>query len=302
MTAAPTPFGLRGREARALDRWASALPGVGPFAPGRDDCGYVDGVLVSVDALADGVHFRREWIDPESLGWRLVAAALSDLAASRGRPLGAVLACSVPRDDLDGGWLDAVIAGAGAAARTFDCPLLGGDTTAADSAVLSATVLGRPAPTPLARAGAQPGDRVYLSGPCGSSAAAVALLSAGTPAADLPAHAADAWLRPRPRLDLVPALHPATAGLDVSDGLLLDAARLADASGVRLVLDRAACTDGPAPEHALAGGEDWQLLATSPVPLSGFREIGRVHDGGGLSFADGSPLPARLGFEHGDPS
>ncbi len=294
----PPSRAFLGREERALNRWQAALGGTGPFAPGLDDCGYAEGVVVSVDAMADGVHFRRDWLPPRNLGRRLMAAALSDLAASRARPLGAVLACSVPRDDLDSGWLDAVIAGAAEAAEAWACPILGGDTTESATSVLSATVLGRGVPEPLPRAGARPGDGVYLSGPCGGSALAVATLAAGEPLADA---AARAWLQARPRLDLVPHLAAATACIDVSDGLLLDAARLASTSGVALVLDRAACTAGPAPEHALDGGEDWELLATAPAPLPGFARVGTVVAGAGLSFADGSPLPARLGFEHGAP-
>ena len=190
-------------------------------------------------------------------------------------------------------WADDVIEGLGEGARSWACPALGGDTTrTAGPAHVSVTVLGHAEGSPLRRSGARPGDRILLSGELGRSAQATASLLAGE---SVP------WPRPRPRLDLLGVLGPATAGIDVSDGLLADALHLADASAVALVLDRAALVPAGVPERlALCGGEDYELLVTSPEPLAGFREVGRVERGSGLSFLDGQPLPpAPWGWDHG---
>jgi thiamine-monophosphate kinase len=292
----PDP-GSPSSEFGAIDRWTSSLPTSGPAVltgPG-DDVAWLkaDGpIALSTDTMVEGVHFRRSWCEPEDIGWRLLAAALSDLAASRARPLGFLLALSVPRLD---GWVDGVVAGVAEAARAWSVPALGGDTTGSPGpAMLNATVLGAPAPTPLHRAGAADGELVQLSGLVGAMAWATERLLLGE---DIP------WPRPRARLDLLDALADATAGIDISDGLIADAGHVARASGVDLVLDpERVAAQGVPRSYALTGGEDYELLVTAPAPLPGFVVIGRVEAGPGVvRLADGSPLPdGPGGWDHGD--
>jgi thiamine-monophosphate kinase len=286
-----------GSEFGAIARWIEALPVGGDrveLGPG-DDVAWLGGggpLALSTDTLVEGVHFRRGWCSPQTLGWRLMAAALSDLAASRARPVGFLLALSVP--DL-GDWIDGVIAGISEAASHWSCPALGGDTTGSPGpAVLNATVIGAAAPTPLLRSGARPGDLLQLSGRLGAMSWATEQLLLGEDVQ---------WPRPMARLDLLDALGPATAGIDVSDGLLADGRHLARASGVDLVIDPANVGAAGVPRaYALTGGEDFELLVTAPARLPGFEVIGRVEAGDGtLRFADGSPLPeGPWGWDHGD--
>jgi thiamine-monophosphate kinase len=291
-------------EHAAIARWTSRerpSPGI-DVGPG-DDCAWIDGVAVSVDTIVQGVHFRFDWSTPEDVGWKAVCAALSDLAGSRARPRAALLALSVSGAELaQGGLADALMAGAHAACAEYACPIVGGDVTHTPGPVqLSVTVLGRASPTPLLRSGARPGDLLQRSGPTGWAALAVQELPGGGP---VPPRALAAHRRPRPRLDLLPALAEATAGLDISDGLLADAAHIAARSGVELRLDRAACLAGGPGSDALAlsGGEDYELLVCAPRPLPGFEVVGQVLAGlpGSLSWSDGTPVPAAArGWDHG---
>lgn len=286
-------------EFSSIARWLQSAPTAGPGVvrgPG-EDVAWLDAdqpLALSVDSLVEGVHFRADWLSDEEIGRKALAAALSDLAAARARPVGCLVALSLPQDQLATRG-DAVMAGLAAGARRWRCPILGGDTTGGPCLAVTVTVLG--AGRPFGRSGARPGDLVLLSGPTGRAAAAVADWSAGV--APSPASRA-AFADPEPRLDLRPALEDATAAIDLSDGLLADAAHLASASAVALVLDRAACQTPGVPESlSLGGGEDYELLATAPTPLRGFTVVGRVVEGAGLSFADGSPLPEVRGWDHG---
>ena len=277
-------------EHATIARWAASLPtdGIG------DDVAWIGAsgpIALSVDTMVEDVHFRRSWASARTIGHRAVMAALSDLAAARARPVGLLVAISVPAFDR---WADGLMAGVGEAAREANTVVLGGDTTGSPGpASISITVVGTAAPGgPLLRSGAQVGDGVYLSGPLGASAWATEMLMLGEDVA---------WPAPRARLDLVEALAEATAGIDISDGLLADAGHVARASGVDLVLDRDALAVPGVPERcSLSGGEDWELLVTSPTPLAGCFRIGDVVSGdGAVRFADGSPLPDSLGWEHG---
>ena len=293
-------------EHAAIARWTLGLErddeaGTGP----GDDCALLLGlpaVSVSVDTAVEGVHFRLDWSSPTDAGWRAVACALSDLAAGRAAPRGALIALTVRPEDLRGGAVaDQLMTGVGEALRAYGCPLLGGDTVCSPGArSISVTVLGAPtAAGPLRRSGGRAGDLLQLSGPLGWAAFAVRELLAGrTP----PPRALRAHQRPRARLDLLDALAAATAGIDVSDGLLADAGHLARRSGVALRIDEAAATAGAAPGAALSGGDDYELLVTAPMALPGFTVVGAVVDGapGTLSFADGRPVPPQQrGWDHG---
>jgi thiamine-monophosphate kinase len=186
-------------------------------------------------------------------------------------------------------FVDQIMEGVAQASQTWNCPLVGGDTTSSPSGLfVNITVFGEAtAAGPLLRSGAQTGDLVQLSGPLGASALAVEALLA---------ERHTAWPEVRPRFDLLESIASATAGIDISDGLLADAEHLSTASGRGMVLDRRADWG----RHALCGGEDYELLVTAPTPLEGFEVIGRITEEQGLSFSDGSHLPPRpWGFVHG---
>lgn len=282
-------------ELEAIARWTRSLgaPPTGVLHGPGDDVAWLAGrppIALTIDTMVEGVHFRRSWAEPVDIGWRAATAALSDLAAARARPRGLLLSLSAA--ELDD-WCDDVFAGVAECAAAFACPILGGDTTGSPGpAVLAITAVGEAAPTPLLRSGAEAGDLVLLSGPLGRQAWATEQLLLGE---EVP------WPRPRPRLDLLEALGPASAGIDISDGLLRDAGHLAEASGADVVLDRQAVRSDGVPEHcSLAGGEDWELLVTAPMALPGFTVVGRVEAGpGAVRFADGSALPEARGWEHG---
>jgi len=290
---------------------------VRPYRPGDDAAwlNFTRPIALSVDTVAEGVHFRRHWCSGRDLGWRSLQAALSDLAASGARPVGFLVSLSAPPADFaDPGWLDDVVAGLGEAAEMAGCPVLGGDTTGSQSGfVLSLTVLGTGSGerAPLHRRGAQPGDLVQLSGPTGWAGLAVEhWLAEELPDDCIPERALSAWRRPRARLDLVDALLGASAAIDVSDGLLADAGHLCTASGCSLVLSREAI---PTPELleaigeedalrlALSGGEDYEILATAPHSLPGFRCIGEVSTGQGIHWRDGGEVlvAGAPGWDHG---
>ena len=287
-----------------------------PFAPG-DDAVWLrpkGNLAVSVDCLAEDVHFRRSWCTGRELGWRSLQTALSDLAASRARPLGFLLSLSVPACDFaEPQWLDEVVAGIGEAASACDCRVLGGDTTGSRSGlVIGITVLGDSEAPPLSRAGAAPGHLLQISGRTGWAGLAVEeLLAAADPSAlILPAAASEAWRRPKARFDLLDSLGGAAAAIDISDGLLADARHLCRASGCGLVLDRQQIVDPElaatvgadrALRLALSGGEDYQLLACAERAMRGFRVIGEVVANPGIRWRDGSVVrvAGTEGWDHG---
>ena len=296
-----TPLGP-GREFDAIRemqrRWGAAAQGLG------DDCAVLDvpageRLCVSTDSSVEDVHFRRGWLAPAEIGYRAAIAALSDLAAMAARPLGMLVAITVPPR-----WREAlyeIADGVGDAARATGAPILGGDTTAGETLAITVTVLGA-ARAPLLRSGARAGHRVYVTGALGGPAAALrALLRGEAPRAGDRAR----FARPTARIEeaLWLAAHGAAAAVDVSDGLLADAAHLAAASGVRVVLDldRLPTVPGADVRDAAGSGEEYELVVTSPVPLDdtafeaalGTRltEIGLVRAAEG----DAGRVEARLG-------
>jgi len=232
------------------------------------DAAQIDGIVVTQDALVEGVHFRFDLVDWRELGYRAAAVNLSDLAASGAEPLGLIVSLAAPA--LDGAIeLYEGIAEAGV-------PVRGGDTTKADAVVISVTALGRAERVP-GRAGARPGDLLVVTGPLGAAAVA---FRAGRLA------------RPPIRIEegrrLAAAAH---AMLDVSDGLGPDAAHIAARSGCRLVLDLDAVPLAPGATLAdLEFGEDYELLAATPDPLE-FTVVGRCEEGSGVD-------PELGGWEH----
>jgi thiamine-monophosphate kinase len=235
-------------------------------------------LVVTQDALVEGVHFRLDWLPWRDLGWRAVAVNLSDLAASGATPEALVVTLAAPPETRVEDVLELYegLAEPGV-------PIVGGDTTAAPLLVLSVTALGR-SPRVPGRDGARPGDLLVVSGPLGAAGAAFR---------------ADRYVRPPLRLAEGRALAAhAHALLDVSDGLAVDAGHLARRSGVRCVveLDRVPLADGATIDD-LAFGEDYELLAAVADP-GPFAVVGRVEAGDGVALlCDGEPAELD-GWEH----
>ncbi|HEY0163923.1 MAG TPA: thiamine-phosphate kinase, partial [Sphingomicrobium sp.] len=206
-----------------------------PAARGlADDVALFDGLVLTHDSIAEGVHFLPS--DPAaSVGWKLVTVNLSDLAAKGAEPAAALLSLAI---NQDGNWVDAFIGGVEAACTSYGLPLIGGDTIALPAKaprVFGLTAIGRAGPRTPPRWGGQSGDRLWVVGTFGDSAAGLALLIDDPKAAGL---LVESYRRPVPQLAAGRALAPlANAMMDVSDGLLLDAARLASASGCTAAID-----------------------------------------------------------------
>lgn len=309
----------------------SALPGV--VRAIGDDAALLDPggetLVWTVDVLVEGVHFRSGWLSLEDLGYRATMAAASDIAAMAGRPRGVLCSLVLPTSMGDP-QLTALARGRKLAADELGTAIIGGNLARGTELSITTTVLGA-APRPCRRDGARVGDDVLLCGPVGWAAAGRAILSR-LESGQLPRHAdrsaqalcVEAFRRPRARIDAGLQAGPmATAGIDVSDGLARDLARLIQASPqerapIQVVLDETAIVEpelrevaaaiGEAPlEWALHGGEDYALLITAPadqVP-EGFVPIGRCvpatsgHGAVALQSADGSmvAVPPR-GFDH----
>jgi thiamine-monophosphate kinase len=261
-------------------------------------------LVLTHDLLVEGVHYLPG--DPAAdVAWKLVAVNLSDLAAKAATPLGVLLGFPLG----DAAWDRAFVTGLGAALAAFGVPLLGGDTVAGRGArTLGLTAIGEARSAP-ARSGAQRGDLLYVTGSIGLAGLGLAVARGAT---DGPSDALAAYRRPRPRLAEGQALGSrAHAMMDVSDGLLIDAARMAEASGLActIALDRVPIPPGMDPLAAVTAGDDYELLVAAPAgltlsqpDLARLTPIGRFAAGAGLSLTHGGtpvPLPARLGYEHG---
>jgi len=242
------------------------------------DAAVVEGLVVTQDALVEGVHFRFDLLDWRELGARAVAVNLSDLAASGAYPLALLVSVGLPPEtELE----DVVELYAGLNERGV--PVRGGDTTRADRIVLAVTALGRSERVP-GRAGASPGDAVVVTGPLGAAGAA---FRAGS-------------LPPVPdRVEEGKRLaQVATAMLDLSDGLAWDAGHIAERSGARLAIELERVPLAPGAELADVGfGEDYELLATTPDP-AGFPVIGRVEEGEGVGLTLRGEPYSLAGWEH----
>jgi thiamine-monophosphate kinase len=266
-----------GREFAAISRWVKQW---GTQARGiGDDAAILDvpagtRLVVSTDTTTENVHFRRPWLTPSEIGWRAAMAALSDLAAMGAEPLGVLIALGAPEDwDRD---LDDVLRGVGEACASTHAPIIGGDTTRAPVLSLSITVLGTTG-SPMRRDGARAGDTVYLTGSLGGPGAALgAWLAGGAPRA---LHRAR-FARPVARLSMGAwcAANGATSAIDLSDGLVADAAHIAAASDVQIAIELGAVpvVGGVMTRDALASGEEYELLITGPAGMGTAAAAARV--------------------------
>ena len=241
-----------------------------------------DGLVATKDLLVEGVHFRLQWTSSRDLGYKAAAVNLSDLAAMGAEPLGLLVGVAAPRD-IDEGAVVELYEGL----AEGGVPVVAGDLTAAAQVVISVTALGASERVP-GRAGAVPGDLLVVTGELGAAAAGLYALQHGLAGFD---ELVERHRRPPLRLDEGRRLsRSAHAVVDLSDGLLADARRIADRSGSRLVIDveavpRAARLDEVAELPFWTLGEDYELLAAlapDDASASGFPIVGRVEKGSGV--------------------
>jgi thiamine-monophosphate kinase len=236
------------------------------------------GLVVTQDSLVEGVHFRFDLLSWRELGFRAAAVNISDLSASGARPECLFVSIGLPSESE----LEEVLDLYAGIAET-GVPVRGGDTTEARDVFVTITALGRAERVP-GRAGARPGDHLVVTGPLG--AAGAAFRDGG-------------YVRPPVRTEegirLASAAH---AMLDLSDGLALDAGRIAARSGCKLVIELEDVPLAPGATHEDLGfGEDYELLAATPDPL-GFSVVGCCERGSGAEIRLGGASVSLPGWEH----
>ncbi len=255
----------------------AVLTGIG------DDCavlrlapeGKGDESLVTTDFSLEGIHFRREWHSPESIGHRCLTRGLSDIAAMGGKPVAAFLSLALPRD-LTAAWVTRFTHGLISLAKRYGVTLAGGDIAESPDGILADIIVVGTVPKgkALLRSGARAGDRIYVSGELGGSAAAIRQMLE-EPKRKLNPRAYPRHFFPEPRIELGQVLREkglASAMIDTSDGLSTDLAHICEESGVGAELQAEAiprASVGKPPREvdldlALHGGEDYELLFTAP--------------------------------------
>lgn len=253
-------------------------------------------LVLTHDAMVEGRH----WLPGQSMAdvaWKLVAVNLSDLAAKGAEPLGVLLGYTLGEGDAS------FVDGLREVLEAFGVPLLGGDTVAGDGArTLGCTAIGRATHRPVpARSGARPGDAVYITGAIGAAMLGFEALR------DKGDGDSTAYSRPTPRLAEGAALAPnVSAMMDISDGLLLDAWRMALASDASIAIDSTLVpfADPLRRDECLRWGDDYELLFAAPsatqLPVHAHR-IGSVEAGAARLILDGETLhgPSGLGYQHG---
>ncbi len=267
-------------------------------------------IVATTDTLVHGPDFRLAWSSGYDLGWKSAAVNLADVAAMGARPLALLVALAMP-DDTTVAFVEDLADGLRRACLALapGCAVEGGDLTASDTLTIAVTALGTLDGPPVLRSGASPGDEIGLAGHAGLAARGLRILferfrdADGRPIpvdsavlGDDDRRALTAQLRPEPPIALghAAAGQRATAMMDVSDGLLLDATRMATASGVSFDLRRRSLGSEPL---ALVGGEDHALLATFPAGEMppGFRLIGDVRPRGAHPVTVDGEAPAGRG-------
>ncbi len=277
-------------------------------------------LILTHDMIIEGIHYLPD-DPPADVAWKLLAINLSDLAAKGAAPVGVLLGYMLGEDEWDRAFAEALCT----ALAAFALPLLGGDTVAGRPGTpraLGLTAIGRSEGPVPSRAGARPGDGLWVTGTIGDAGAGLAVLRGEIGASS---ELVERYRNPRPRLEAGQKLaRIVDAMMDVSDGLLIDSSRMAKASDCSAMIElddvplsatylekmggeldqrMAACT----------AGDDYELLFAAPAEAAReilamaedvglpFTRIGRFNVGNGLSITDrGEPveLPRRLGFEH----
>jgi len=301
-----------------------------------DDCAILrplpdQDLIITTDTLVEGIHFHPDWMNYYQIGWRALAANLSDIAAMAGRPVGALLACSFPASRQKSHF-DQLIEGITALGKHYDCPLIGGDITRSKRGIfINITVIGLVSRDKAIRRGsAQVGDRVWVTGWLGEAKGGLEYHRQAPPLKpEQFSSTLRRFLQPTPRLEEAAFLVDKislTSMIDLSDGLSSDLRHICRESGVGIEIytshlpissSTKALADslGARPvDWALHGGEDFELCFTSqetdmePV-VREFRErfgipltaIGRVIEGRELSLIDERgerhPLPP-CGYQH----
>jgi thiamine-monophosphate kinase len=308
-----------------FDRIRAIIETLGERASGLgDDCALVplgnEYLAISTDLSIENVHFKRAWLDPQEIGWRAAAGALSDLAAVGAEPIGVLASLALPVHSPVPDFA-AVMDGIGAAAAAVGAKVIGGDLASSPNWTVDVTVIGR-SQHPVRRSGAQAGDGLWVTGYLGGARAGLSAFTSG----QSPAGAVrDSFVHPVPRMAAGRwlAQHGARAMIDLSDGLAGDARHLAAASEVAIVIEMERIPLGPGvQDSALAmgedpftfaarGGEDYELLlALAPgfssdqatefeqamnLPLT---RIGTLSPGRGLTLTlAGRPISLG-GFNH----
>ena len=315
----PSPLGP-GAE---FDRIRSIIQLLGNTAGGLgDDCALIRSgntfMALSTDVSVEGIHFRREWLSLREVGWRAAAAALSDLAAEGAGPVGLLTAITVPAAATDSDLLE-VMAGVGTAAEFANAQVIGGDLSTGPVWSLALTVMGR-ADRPITRAGARPGDQLWVTGELGAGRVA---LEAWQRNREPPPLARARFAHPEPRIAAGQwlARNGATAMIDLSDGIAGDARHLAAASNTEMTIDlealpiaadvlpEAAGRGISAGQFAAEAGEDYELLVALPSDFTGqatfvrecgikLSRIGRVNPGSGVRFMSQGTQLQLAGFNH----
>jgi thiamine-monophosphate kinase len=336
-------------EDQLIDKIGKALPsaGIGRFGGARhslvklgigDDAAILSprvatDWILTCDAFIEGVHFLRDLHPADSVGYKSLARATSDIAAMGGLPRTFLLTLALPQT-LAGRWLDGFLAGMKRASRTLAVQLIGGDTTKSPRVFISITVVGEtPRGRALLRSGASPGDLIYVSGRLGRAQLGLELLRHGF----AKSARGDRALRNALKQHLYPAIRVelgawlakrkiASAMMDLSDGLSTDLPRLCRASGAGARIDsrRVPCVNisertasklkriaaNPL-QLALDGGEDYELLFTVPrrnvvklrgAPgLSQLTAIGEITRERKILLLDSAGRPQRLQSRGWDP-
>ena len=226
--------------------------------------------VAATDLVVAGVHVDLDFSGPEDIGYKALMVSASDLAAMGVRPRYALVSVAGP----PGTDLERIGDGLAEAAGETGSVIVGGDLASSPVLVLSTAVFGlvEPgAPAPLLRSGARPGDRLFVTGPLGRSAAGLRVLRTAGPGRRPRPSDPDlvrAHRRPAARLAEGEAARRsgASAAIDVSDGLAADLVHLAEASGVGVALDGVPVADGATRDEALGGGEDYELVVATAVP------------------------------------
>lgn len=280
---------IRTAFSRLGDRIEGAGDDAAVFSVGRERC------VISTDMSVENTHFRMGWMAPDELGFRCAMASLSDLAAMAAEPLGVVAGVGVS-PDLPDDFLGEVMGGIGEAAADVGAHVWGGDTVRAEHLTINVTVVGHASGEPLLRSGVDVGDQLLVTGKLGGPASALAAWTDGRE----PSETARArFVRPEARIREALWLrdHGAKAMIDVSDGLVADAAHLSAASRVECVieLENVPRHDSCETVHAAAvSGEEYEILIAIPGDADGFVDrfgkefdleltrVGRVQKGSGV--------------------